>query len=257
MSWSNPLDFKYQSRDGDDEQPFYVPKRVHRQDFIYHRQDRPFIWYIFKNEEYDNSLSLSTDALQCDIPLDPGRYMVGIFTMLETTTGKELWVLDRNIELEVPSANGWVQWRTQDGGNGHWYKPVAVESPISWLVASNAAAAGGYLATLTSAEENDFVFALVDDDQYYSSTVWWAGPWVGGFQPDGAPEPAGGWTWVTGEAWNYTHWDQGEPSNNYGDGTPENALHLTRFRGHNWNDFPAVPSHGDVFSYVIERNDAP
>ena len=56
---------------------------------------------------------------------------------------------------------------------------------------------GGYLATITSAEENAFVFALIRDNP-----ALWAhrpsgnsfGPWIGGYQPAGSSEPADGWT---------------------------------------------------------------
>ena len=58
-----------------------------------------------------------------------------------------------------------VQW----GGNGHWYEPVAVGEFISWDDANQAATdAGGYLVTITSAEENDFVFSLIDSDEYWT-----------------------------------------------------------------------------------------
>ena len=39
------------------------------------------------------------------------------------------------------------------------------------------------------------------------------GPWVGGFQPAGSPEPAGGWQWVTGEPFSYANWLAGRPIN--------------------------------------------
>lgn len=103
-----------------------------------------------------------------------------------------------------------VQWSV----NGHWYEVVVVPGGISWLDAQAAALdKGGYLATLTSAEENDHVFSLsvaalgawiVDVDGYQMN-----GPWLGGYQDRTAQdysEPSGGWRWVTGEPWGYTSW---------------------------------------------------
>jgi hypothetical protein len=84
---------------------------------------------------------------------------------------------------------------------------------------------GGYLATLTSQAENDFVFGLLDSSSYWyqrPGSGLWAGPWFGGFQPPGSPEPDSGWRWVTDETMSFDNWSPGEPDNE-GD---ENALHF-------------------------------
>ena len=55
-------------------------------------------------------------------------------------------------------------WTLASGGNGHTYRVVAKTGLISWDSANAAAqAAGGYLATITSAAENAFVLSLIDD----------------------------------------------------------------------------------------------
>jgi hypothetical protein len=154
-----------------------------------------------------------------------------------------------------------VEWPVAAGGNGHLYEAVSVPEAITWTAASQAAeAAGGYLATITSQEENDFVFNLVDDEIYWH----WngnagEGPWLGGYQLDGASEPDGGWVWVTGEPLSYTNWDVVQPNNKY---INENRIHF--FGGDvgqtpvaTWNDIyddPAAYGFGDfaVHGYVIE-----
>ena len=78
------------------------------------------------------------------------------------------------------------------------------------------------------------------------------GPWLGGFQPEGSPEPAGGWQWVTGEPFNYTNWTIQEPDN--GTGGTENRLHFHDGRtplpyASTWND--ARPE-ANLNSYVVE-----
>ena len=73
---------------------------------------------------------------------------------------------------------------------------MSVASGITWDAAKLAAVAlGGTLATNISANENDFVFALAASNP----SAWFTdgsgharGPWLGGFQPPGRPEPAGG-----------------------------------------------------------------
>ncbi len=116
----------------------------------------------------------------------------------------------------------WVQWTAASGGNGHWYQVVLapnVVGPgmgISWTDANAAAQAdGSYLATVTSAAENDFIFDLIDiatHPSYWQDLGWgYFGPWIGAQQnplpPTYGPSYANtNWSWVTGEPWSYTNW---------------------------------------------------
>lgn len=114
---------------------------------------------------------------------------------------------------------GILQWRVEDGGNGHWYEAVTEYTSISWTAARDAAAArGGHLATLTSASENAWVFSNVASDP----SIWFGdGVWLGGYQDLSASdysEPTGGWRWITGETWSFTNWAQAEPNNGNGSG---------------------------------------
>ena len=108
-----------------------------------------------------------------------------------------------------------VQWTTGDGANGHWYDAVLVTEGISWNDAKIAAEASGkYLATITSEEENNFVYSLFFDKPefwvilggQYPQSVY-SGPWIGG--TDETEE--GTWEWVTGEPWTYENWRAGMP----------------------------------------------
>ena len=60
-------------------------------------------------------------------------------------------------------AQAQIQWPGSAGGNDHSYEAVLATSGITWDNAYSAAEArGGYLATITSAAENEFVFSLRD-----------------------------------------------------------------------------------------------
>ena len=136
-----------------------------------------------------------------------------------------------------------VQW-----SNGHWYEPIAVGDPgISWTAARDAAAAmGGYLATVHSDAENDFIFALVADDSYWHPTR--GGPWIGGYQLPDATEPDEGWTWVTGESWTYDNWADGQPDEWMN--RNQDYLHYhTQTGGPVWDD--AQDDNG-LYGYVVE-----
>ena len=135
---------------------------------------------------------------------------------------------------------GWphpVVWEIGSGGNGHRYQ--VVPGGMTWGEANAAAqTAGGYLATITSAAENDFVFSLIDRASMWSSSgTSRFGPWIGGVQSPGSPEPAGGWGWITGEAFGYSNWYPGEPNN--GNGNQDRIYFLTASpleRGATWGD---------------------
>lgn len=81
-----------------------------------------------------------------------------------------------------------------------------------------AQSAGGYLATMTSRAENNFVYELVRQDRRFwkrhsdgRATAF--GPTFGLYQLDGAREPDGGWVWVTGEPNTFSNWLPGSPIN--------------------------------------------
>jgi len=149
-----------------------------------------------------------------------------------------------------------VQWSVADGGNDHWYD--VIDATLTWEEAADAAAAllhegmTGHLATVTSQAENDFLaanFPSIAGDPVDP------GPWIGGFQPAGSPEPNGNWHWITGEPFSYTNWDVNEPSNAYwggphGDIPMGSSEERLEFHGNpRWNDLPAAAVD---FGYVVE-----
>ena len=145
-------------------------------------------------------------------------------------------------------------------GNGHFYEFVSVIN-LNWNTAYSDAAdkslfgLQGYLATITSAVENAFVFDKLQGNG-----------WLGG--NDAITE--GEWTWVTGPEADtvfcieqngtcvpqndpYNNWDGGEPNN----GTGENYLHMignTDLNESFWNNLPVTGGGGPytVQGYVVE-----
>lgn len=139
-------------------------------------------------------------------------------------------------------------------GSIHYYYAVDAPGGIDWLAASDSAARlGGYLATLTSQPENDFVFGLVNLRPYWyrrPGSGYWAGPWLGGRQRAGAPEPDSGWEWVTGEPFDYTNWTLGQPNNLGGN---QDALNLGECPYGwlpTWNDLSTIDT--AIHGYVVE-----
>lgn len=123
--------------------------------------------------------------------------------------------------------------------NGHFYK--VYDYSISWKDANTACVEmGGYLATLTSADEEKFVYDLLKNGtkNYY---------WLGGSDE----KQEGVWEWITGEDWNYTHWFSGQPDNHSDHtGEPENYLVIAR-ANMGWND---LPNTGDTYGSSELKN---
>lgn len=86
--------------------------------------------------------------------------------------------------------------------NGHYYK--VVNESLYWSEArEKCEEEGGYLATITSQEEQNFVADLIEvkgEKKNY---------WLGGTDN----EEEGVWRWITGEDWSYTNWRENQPDN--------------------------------------------
>jgi hypothetical protein len=138
--------------------------------------------------------------------------------------------------------------------NGHGYLLITQPAFLTWDEAKAAAEKrGGHLVTLTSPEENAFVFSYVRtvDAAYFTNAFAQSGPWLGASQAPGSAEPLGGWSWVTGEPWAYTAWAAMEPNND-----PVTEAYLQFYtnrpdftRAPVWND---VFLNGDVRAYIVE-----
>jgi len=113
-----------------------------------------------------------------------------------------------------------LQWKVEDGGNGHYYE--GFDANVIWSQANKLAKAlGGHLVTITSDPENRWVFDNVGKLDYF----------LGG--TDALEE--GKWTWVTNEEWVYDRWNSSEPNNGRGHG--ENFLSYGKI--YLWNDLSA------------------
>jgi len=120
--------------------------------------------------------------------------------------------------------------------------------PFTWHEAkADAEGRGGHLATITSEAEQAYIGGLVSSSDMHL--------WLGGTDEDSD----GNWTWVTGEAWDYSNWYPDEPNN----GPGEHYLHLLGKDSLNgipvvkgeWNDAPYSGQWGDAPSikgYVLE-----
>lgn len=143
-----------------------------------------------------------------------------------------------------------IQW---DEGNGHYYEYFNTNEVLFWEAAQHEAQQkGGYLATITSPDEDLWIQEVLAKKQRIHG-------WLGGYQSSGSVEPDGGWKWVTGEPWDYTHWYEpnNEPNNFiFNDPNGESVLELGRFTDapFAWNDMdPHTLNKSDrVSGYIVE-----
>jgi len=139
-----------------------------------------------------------------------------------------------------------IEWTTGTGANHHWYELVVHTSQITWVDANADALSlswlgqPGYLASLTTSEENAWVYANIAAG---------ASAWLGGYQAVAGDQSS--WHWSNGDPWSFTAWAASQPDNFLG-GT-QHALFY--FSGADWDDGPDSWG-GRPSAYVVEFDNA-
>jgi len=129
--------------------------------------------------------------------------------------------------------------------NFHYYE--AIPGSYDWHEAQTLAQSmtlfgtSGHLATLTSVDENNWVWDHLNQPTRYL---------LGATDE----QTEGDWQWVTGEQWNDTHWNTGEPNDGFGN-YPEDALSF--WDNSRWNDLPILGDYWQngipyVYGFVME-----
>ena len=126
--------------------------------------------------------------------------------------------------------------------NGHYYK-IFYES-LTWDEAvKKCESKKGYLCTITSEEEFNFISSLLPKKE---KLFYWLG--ASDFNSEGS------WKWITNEPFTFTCWRNGEPNG----GKNENFLVMTNFWDNKWlwndgnkNDWPSASQ----YAYICEWSD--
>lgn len=120
--------------------------------------------------------------------------------------------------------------------NGHIYE--VYKTNTTWKNAKTyAEEMGGYLVTITSAEEQ----AAINSISHGSINALWIGA------TDEKEE--GKWKWVTDEPFSYSFWNDSEPNNS---GGSENYAHLSYNAGGKWNDLALSDPNAAVGGFIVE-----
>ena len=144
-----------------------------------------------------------------------------VFTNI-STNNIDVWVDDRIVNPN------WFDFSATNGTAGSFEATFDTGytdySTLNWYEAEEYAqtlmyeGVSGHLATITSNEEANIVFDILDGQAY----------WIGGFHNMDHPnysEPSGGWEWVTGENFSGDYWGEGEPN----EAGPEDCLEIWGF----------------------------
>ncbi len=119
-------------------------------------------------------------------------------------------------------AQTWVQWKSADGGNDHFY--ALTPAATNWIAAEELAVSwGGTLATITSSNEQQFIDTTFLTGAFEHLPLWiglqkagaggsYSGQ-VGSLHIQVGLQPgATAFRWVTDEPFSYSNWKSGEPS---------------------------------------------
>ena len=109
--------------------------------------------------------------------------------------------------------------------NGHHYYVYNLDEITTWKEAKEyCESKGGYLATITSREENDFVYSYLKNNFDYESAYF-------GFTDQ---EEEGVWVWDNGESGTFTNWHAGEPNDE--NPNEDYAMYYYKYPDGTWND---------------------
>lgn len=108
--------------------------------------------------------------------------------------------------------------------NGHYYYLYDLDTATTWEEAKEyCESQGGYLATITSQEEDEFLYSYITDMGYDSVLFG-----LSDTHQDNV------WTWVTGEPFSYENWASGEPSHQ--GGYEHYGMYYEKYKDGSWND---------------------
>lgn len=125
--------------------------------------------------------------------------------------------------------------------NGHLYELYSTSGISYDDAAAFARTNGGYLATITSADENTAVTSNLGG--LLNLTAY-----LGAAQPASETDVNANWSWITGEAWSYAPWAGGEPNDFNG---PASEQFLEMYADGSWNDI-GQNSDGYNFDFIVE-----
>ncbi len=124
--------------------------------------------------------------------------------------------------------------------NGHYYKIYELGDMKTYTdVITFCSKLDGHLATITSEEEDEFLFSYMQSLGYKNA-----------FFGNTDVFSEGDWMCITGEASSYENFSKGEPNNEWGD--EDFAMYYWKYPDGKWNDGKIGRGYGDVNTFICE-----
>lgn len=207
-------------------------------------------WGLWKQDYHKTFTATEKHPLSLNLP--KGNYTFTITDSLDTDKkiSKPIKIRENNenTNISIVSNFGKLQSEETVNGdydaddvltgavefNGHWYKIIEDASVTNWNTAKQYCNnLNGYLATITSQAENDFLYNYIINDCGYESAYFGLTDTVN----------EGIWQWNNGEETMYTNWHQNEPN---GENSNEDyAMFYYKYTDGTWNDGDFASSTAD------------
>lgn len=202
---------------------------------------RTGLFGVFKNE-YSSHFTVDAAREQSITLNDNGNYVITVTDAEDNTKSysksievskKHLnkriaFMTDFGVLAEETTQHGYKKSDIPDGSvefNGHYYYLFDVDETAvaTWNDAkAYCESEGGYLAAITSQQENDFLYDYICQRGYESAYF--------GLTDAGSE---GTWSWCNGEPVSYVHWASGEPNN---EGGENYGMFYWKYPDATWND---------------------
>lgn len=158
--------------------------------------------------------SMEYMGYQADVDYDIQYQFIPLAASADSETGTVYGQFDKS---KVPEGAGEY--------NGHYYYAYNLDTITNWEEAKQyCEEMGGYLATVTSREEDEFLYAYLQNTFQYENAYF-------GFTDR---EEEGNWKWSNGEEGSYTNWHEGEP--NAESAEEDFAMYYYKYPEGTWND---------------------
>jgi hypothetical protein len=148
-----------------------------------------------------------------------------------------------------------VQWRVEDGGNGHWYAIRSSGLPPfnagNWeALRTLAIALGGQLAEVETSAENLLVRRVLDS--VAGGGEAWA--YLGATHDGTGSCSSTTWRWLSGSALSFVNWAPGQPNCIYTNGVLDEPRLAIRSVSGAWGDWSAVELNRGIIEWSADCN---
>lgn len=198
------------------------------------------LWGLI-GKDYYNEITVSK-AEPVSVSLPEGSYKITVydeemsyFKNIKTNYDykNDLLIFNTNFGYVAPENKNDVQGGFEQSDipadavefDGHYYYVYNLDTVTTWEEAKEyCESQGGYLATITSQEEDEFVYAYLRNNFDYESAYF-------GFTDR---DEEGTWVWDNGEVSSYTNWHSGEPNSE--NPNEDFAMYYYKYSDGSWND---------------------